>query len=275
MPFPYPLLHHYTSGHGLIGIFDHSEIWATSIHSLNDSQEFAHAVGLAKAAIGRALKESGEPGAELLYDPIASHLDSVSKVAIYVACFSTVEDSLSQWRGYCPPAFGYSIGFDGERLGQIAAAQGFKLEKCIYDQPTQSRTADAWASRTVAGLLPELTGVTDYETFVRNHCGTFLKEFVDFAPFMKHNAFKDEQEWRVAGLIPSNDSRLRVRAGRSTLVRYLPIDLKLNKTDPLIWNVRVGPTPHPQLATDAVCHYFNEVKIQNGVGPSQIPYRDW
>jgi hypothetical protein len=274
MHFPSLLLHHYTSGHGLMGIFESGQLWATSIHQLNDSREFSHSVCAGKAALGRAIPDP-DGSAARLREAMANHLDAVSRLAIFVTCFSGVEDSLSQWRGYCPPAFGYSIGFDGDLLRAIAEPQGLRLEKCIYDRSVQDTTADKWAKQAIGRLLPNLGHAGDVEGYVRDNCSPFLEDFVKFAPFLKDSAFKDEHEWRLAGLVPSNDPRLRVRAGRSMLVRYLPIDLKLNKTDPLIWNVRVGPTPHPELATDAVCHYFQKFRIKNGVSPSQTPYRDW
>lgn len=272
--FPSLFLHHYTSGHGLVGIFENSQIWATSIHSLNDSQEFAHAVGVGKGAFARAVSRNALPEAKRLLEPVASHLDAVSRLAIYVACFSTVEDSLSQWRGYCPPAFGYSIGFNGELMRQVTEPQGFRLGQCVYERATQDARADQWAERTLARLLPGAAS-SDVVAYVQDHCSSFLNEFVEFAPFFKNSAFSAEQEWRLVGLIPSNDPRVRVRAAKSMLVRYVPIDLNLNKEDPLVWNVRIGPTPHPELASDAITHYFNKVLIQNGVGPSQTPYRDW
>lgn len=275
MHHPTLLLHHYTSGTGLVGIFEAGQIWATNIHSLNDSNEFSHAVGIGKEAVGRVLSASPEEKANALYEPIAKHLDAVSQASFYVTCFSAVEDSLSQWRGYCPPAFGYSIGFDGEMLRKIVGAQGFRLGECIYDRAIQRATAEQWAQRTVARLLPGLSAMTDPAAYVRDNCSPFLSEFVDFAPFLKHSAFKDEHEWRLAALVPSNDPRMRVRAGRSMLIPYLPIDLKLNKEDPLIWNVRVGPTPHTELAMNAVTHYFNNFRFKNGVCASQNPYRDW
>lgn len=275
MHFPSLLLHHYTSGHGLLGIFDSGRLWATSVHHLNDSSEFSHAIRAGKSALGRALPHGlGSIGTELI-DAMLAHLDSVARVGIFVTCFSTIEDSLSQWRGYCPPAFGYSIGFDGDLLRQVAAPQGFQLDRCIYERSAQEELADQWAQRSVARLLSNLGSAADIAAYVRDNCRPFLDDFVKFAPFIKHSAFKDENEWRLAGLVPANDPRLQVRASRSMLMPYLPIDLNLNKTDPLVWNVRVGPTPHPELATDAVCHYFQKFRIKNGVGPSQTPYRDW
>jgi hypothetical protein len=44
-------LFHYTSYAGLLGILESGEFWATSIHCLNDSREFAHGRELAKHAL--------------------------------------------------------------------------------------------------------------------------------------------------------------------------------------------------------------------------------
>jgi hypothetical protein len=275
MSLPNILLHHYTSGNGLLGIFNSGQIWATSIHSLNDSREFVHAVGLAKSAIGKAIADSGDANAKSLFDPVVERLESMSRIAIYVTCFSTVEDSLSQWRGYCPPAFGYSIGFDGELLRKVAEPQGFQLAPCIYKWAEQQEIAKGWAERTISHLLPGLAGAAAVKTHVGSNVSPFLREFVGFAPYFKNPNFADEREWRLAGIVALNDPRMCVRPARSMLVRYLPIELNLNKVDPLIWSICVGPTPHPELAVDAVTHYFTKIRITNGVGASKIPYRDW
>jgi hypothetical protein len=268
------LLHHYTSGHGLLGVLNDSQIWATSIHQLNDAREFAHAVDLAKSAIRDAVP-TGIPQFELLADSVLAHLDSIAKWAVYVVCFSEVEDSLSQWRGYCPPNLGYSIGFFADRLRQSAQPQGFRLERCIYDPVRQREAANQWAQRTLQALLSLVFTVKDIPALVSARCPLFLEDFATFAPLLKDGSFEDEREWRLVGTVPSNDPRLLLRVGRSMLVRYLPLTLPLNDAEPLVWNVRVGPTPHPELAVDAVCHFFNKVRIKNGVTRSRIPYRDW
>ena len=258
-----------------MGIFDNSEVWATSIHHLNDSKEFSHAIDIGKNETRKAAEHFSDPKAKLIADGVVSRLDSISKLSIFVACFSSVEDSLSQWRGYCPSGFGFSVGFDGDRLRAIVEPQGFRLEKCIYDDHSKQNAAYGWATRTLARLLAGLTLPNDLEAYVNDQSGAFLADFVSFAPLLKDRAFEAEREWRLVGLIHTNDPRVRVRIGRSMLVRYLPVKLNLNLVDPLVWNVLVGPTPHPQLATDAVCHYFNRLHIRNGVAASRIPYRDW
>lgn len=258
-----------------MGIFETGTIWATSIHSLNDSREFSHAVDVGKSAIERWLAVCNHPNARALLEPMAASLDSVSKAAVYVACFSAVSDSLSQWRGYCPPGFGYSIGIDGDELRGIAGKQGFTLDQCIYDHAAQRAKADQWAKRAIDDVLLGLDEATDLTSHVRQKASRFQSEFRSFAPFLKDSSFRDEREWRLSGLVRHDDPRLRVRAGRSMLVRYLPIDLQLSKSSSLLWNVRVGPTPHPELAMNAVGHYINKVQLPNGVERSHSPYRDW
>lgn len=121
---PELLLHHYTSGHGLLGIFEHGEIWATNVHSLNDTREFAHSIELAKSAIRSEISESIDRNKLAVADAIISHLESSSRISIYVTCFSEVMDSLSQWRGYISvggegrasssPRFCHKTGGNGE-----------------------------------------------------------------------------------------------------------------------------------------------------------------
>jgi Protein of unknown function (DUF2971) len=275
MDIPPFILHHYTSGQGLLGVFENSEIWASSIHQLNDTREFAHAVDLGRASLIARAAAIGGPRIDEIVEAVAWHLDSICNFSIYVACFSEVEDSLSQWRGYCPSGFGYSIGFDGERLRAVAQLQGFRLDRCIYDHDSQKRAADTWAHRTLSQLLPSTANVDDFSLYVQNNCTAFLEDFVVFSPFLKNSSFKDEREWRLVGVVPFNDPRMRLRVGRSMLVRYLPIKLPLNRHSPLVWNIRVGPTPHPKLAVNSISHFFHKIRIQSSISPSSIPYRDW
>lgn len=275
MEVPRLILHHYTSGAGLLGILESKQVWASNMHSLNDSKELAHAIELGKAAIYKVLNTTGRNEDCDYYNAITQALDSIARVNLYVSCFSAVDDSLSQWRGYCPPGFGYSIGFDGYELEKIAKEQGFILKKCIYDDFDQRRIIGDWASRRVNEMLVGLRLAQNSDEFVRNTSGAMIDEFMEFAPFLKDRAFKDEEEWRLVSLVNSNDPRLMLRAGKSLLISYLPINLLLGPSSPLIWNIRVGPTPHPELASTALTHYFNKLKIRNGVGPSRVPYRDW
>jgi hypothetical protein len=267
------LLHHYTSGTGLLGIFDSDSIWATLIHSLNDSREFAHAIEVARGYLFMLRRSSTDDTVNALIETVSESIERISSRAIYVACFSTKEDSLSQWRGYCPPGFGYGLGLFGEELRRIAAPQGFQLHQCIYDHSKQRKEIELWATRTLQDLRATLTPDPSPTEHASKNCDKYFNSFAAFAPILKDQAFKDEDEWRLVGMVP--DERVKLRPGRSMLVPYVPITLGLASNPSLVWNITVGPTPHMDLAMRAATHLFRRAKIKNGIGRSMVPYRDW
>lgn len=275
MSEPDPLLHHYTSGTGLLGIFDSDSVWATLIHSLNDSKEFVHAIDQARAYMYRLQHGCTDTTKNLISKTLSESLERVASINVYVACFSAMEDSLSQWRGYCPPGFGYSIGLFGQELRRIARSQGFELHQCIYDHGEQRRIVERWAEHALHSLEETLPAGTDPVAHVNQNCHSHFASFVAFASFLKDRAFKDEYEWRLVGMIPSDDPRVRLRPGRSMLIPYVPVKLGLPTNEELVWNIKIGPTPNMRLAASAATHFFRRTKIKNGIGPSRVPYREW
>jgi hypothetical protein len=269
------ILHHYTSGTGVLGMFDSDSIWATQIHYLNDAKEFGHAIDQARSYLFSTSQKSSDALLKELCTGLSESLEQVSKLSLYVACFSGMEDSLSQWRGYCPPGFGYSVGFFANELRRIAQPQGFDLVQCIYDQVEKHRMVEAWAQSALQQLRASLPNQGNPISHSREFAHKSFASFAQFAPVLKDSAFRNEYEWRLVGLIPSTDQRIRLRPVRSMLAPYLPIQLNMKSNENLVWNVRVGPTPHKELASSALTHYFGKVTIRNGVGPSSVPYRDW
>lgn len=257
-----------------MGIFDSGAVWASSIHQLNDSSEFKHALELAKSEIAKVIAESNERYPAALGLQLVDLLNRSSRLSVYVACFSEAGDSLSQWRGYCPDAFGYSIGFDEEHLRNVAIAQGFTLSQCIYDVSKQRALISDWAQTTVADLAPYFDTLGSSHSF-DTAAWPRLESLLLLAPFLKHQSFAEEREWRMARVVNLNDVALKLRPGKSMLIRYLEVRLSLSPTSEIVWNVCVGPTPHPELAADGVSHYLGKVKIRNGIGYSNSPYRSW
>jgi len=271
---PDRVLYHYTSGTGLMGIFEGRAVWASNIHQLNDSSEFRHALDLAKIEIAQLVSKSKDPHAAALGLWLTSLVDRCCKLSVYVACFSEIGDSLSQWRGYCPDAFGYSVGLDEEMLRSEAVRQGFTLSRCIYENSEKRSLLTAWAQSTMADLLPGFDPSHAAED-IDSAAWPRMQQLLRLAPFFKHPSFSEEREWRMAKVVDSRDPALRLRAGKSMLIRYLPVELGDLTTSEIVWDVCIGPTPHPDLAMDAVCHYFGKIRIKNGVRHSESPYRSW
>lgn len=269
------ILHHYTSGTSLLRIIESDSIWATQIHYLNDAKEFSHAIEIAKVALHSTKRDTTDSTGASLCDALIESLETIAQLSFYVTCFSEVEDSLSQWRGYCPPGFGYSLGLFGDELRKIARPQGFELVKCVYDPTQQKQVIEAWVEHALQTLRQTLPSGVSPKTHVEQSGRPFLSKFVAFGPVLKNAAFQNEDEWRLVGLIPSTDLRVHLRPGRSMLVPYVPIQLGLTSNKSLVWNIRVGPTPNMTLATNAATHFFRKVEIKNGIVPSMVPFRDW
>jgi hypothetical protein len=271
-------LYHYTSGQALLGILESDSVWASQIRYMNDSKEFTHAVEHATQVLHRlSMASSNQTGTRSgLCKAVIRYLEELDHLALYVACFSEIPDSLSQWRGYCPPNFGYSLGFDRVKLDTAAEEQGFKLKKCIYDRDEQSQTVSEWASKTIEALEAGCPTNIDPVKYTYANNDKFLPNFVAFAPYMKDPSFIDEHEWRLVGRVRGDDSRVNLRPGRSLLVPYVPIDLYLTTANSPIYDIRVGPTPDPKLAINSLSlRLWKDVRFPGGISTSSVPYRDW
>lgn len=256
-----------------MGILDSQSIWATNIHQLNDAREFRHAVGMAQEAL-QAEGRNGTPGTVEIVRELCSLLERAQALSVYVVSFSEEGDALSQWRGYCPDGFGYCIEFDRNVLAEVAKGAGFFLRRCVYDQMTQRAWLSRWAESCLKIALKRAEP-SEAEISLAEKCDPHITQLLLEAPFFKHHTFAEEREWRMARVVSSDDPKLRLRAGKSMLIRYFPIDLDLSDTCRTIYRIRVGPTPHPQLALEGLTFYFQHVHIVNGICNSEVPYRAW
>lgn len=271
-------LYHYTSGQALLGILESDSVWATQIRYMNDSKEFTHAVYLATQALHMwAMASSNQTGTRAeLCRAVISYLEELDHLPIYVACFSEISDSLSQWRGYCPPNFGYRLGFDRVKLVKAAEEQGFKLKKCVYDRDEQLQTVSKWIKQTIEALEACCPTGADPFRYTLANSDKFLPDFVAFAPYMKDPSFSDEHEWRIVGLVRGDDNRVNLRPGRSLMVPYVPITLNSTTARSPIYDIRVGPTPDPKLAMKSLSlRFWKDVRLLGGISISSVPYRDW
>jgi hypothetical protein len=241
---------------------------------MNDSKEFSHAIDLASLAIHAYMERCTGERSKALCSALDDLLKRIYSMSLYVCCFSEVGDSLSQWRGYCPPNFGYCLGFDADKLSVIAARQGFTLKACVYDRPVQEAQISAWVECTLSALQAILPATGDIQSFCDSNMGMYLHDFRQIAPYMKDPAFKDEKEWRLVGFV-HNIELIKLRPGKTLLVPYVPISLEMTRTLSPLWDVKIGPTPHRELAMSSASNLFHKVYIQNGISNTTIPYRDW
>src|SRR5215212_6132402 len=95
-----PILYHYTSQTGLKGMLNTKTIWASEIHYLNDSTEFALALSLARDELAKRLRAAISPVDRSRLELLRDTIYTIEEDHTCVSCFSELDDDLSQWRGY-------------------------------------------------------------------------------------------------------------------------------------------------------------------------------
>ena len=264
-PQPAPILYHYTTQAGLLGIVGIKAIWATSIHYLNDHAELRYAMSLVKERIQKGIDVGGS---DKKYLSMLEEAVGVEKNC-FVACFSEARDQLSQWRAYCHGGNGFCIGFLTQNLFS-ANPETFSLVRCVYDRSVQIELIDD----LLAGTLSILKGV---ESVLPNSplLTQFSSKLVRLASAIKHPAFSEEAEWRlVSEQVPLWDSRVLFREGRSILLPY--ISLMVSKSDETLKlsEILIGPTPYSKLSLESVVGLTARVECPL-INFSMVPYRSW
>lgn len=256
-------LYHYTTNSGFIGILSSLKLWATKIQYLNDSEELSYAVSMAKDLSTHALT--------FLSEPIKEKLDRIS--GINVCTFSLTEngDLLSQWRGYAH-SMGYAIGFDKISLQKMLGSE-LILSPCIYDHHQQKEVLVDLIKGISSDYVNEIGQLFSNDA-VNKYVNIFVQRFLEIAPTIKHPGFEEEKEWRIITKpINSMNENWKVRSGKYSLIPYYEISIEQL---PIV-EIIVAPTPHHELAMQAVCDALESNKFDTKIRilPSKIPFRDF
>ena len=284
------ILYHYTSQDGLIGMLNTKTIWASNIHYLNDSKEFALALDLASQELAKRISAATSQGDRSRLELLRDTIYTTAGVNTCVCCFSELGDVLSQWRGYGGGNAGFSVGFTREWFMRVKETLGLSLSPCIYDPEIQQRLIqdaideffatnaekepDYW-DRNRGYMYPERPN-----TFVvLRHAGNdFATRLALIAPLVKEKSFTDEREWRlVAASVSAHELHHRPR--RSMLIPYYNISIGDDKFDS-IREIVVGPTPHPDLSAASVRSLAIAAGLVNPdnileTKTTSIPFRNW
>lgn len=288
-------LFHYTSTAGLEGILRTGSIWATNILYLNDRAEFHHAVNLVRERI-RDYSEGSYTKLffEFLFGSFGSLNGWGTDIAAqgsYVVSFSENVDQLSQWRAYARYG-GYCIGIAPSLLKKQALEQGYRLEKCIYDEAEQkiliSKLVDEFEQESIK--LQDKLPIEDLRCFYKTLGGApafmtdlrtkFYAQVIALAPLLKDDSFSEEAEWRLVSdhaQAIEKDS-IKFRADKHTLVPYLEFQLRRTNSDQLsLRTIVAGPSVHKNLnmtSSTFLC-FKHDVVVEGGWVTSSSPYREW
>jgi hypothetical protein len=288
-------LYHYTSIDGVKGILGENSLWASQIHFLNDTQEFKYSISIFEKVLAELQeelpkktkwKQAIEISAPSISDPngvlaiVYGGMKNLvlrpelEKPPICVFSLSKEGDLLSQWRGYCPPSGGYSIGFRSDSLIQFSKTHELYLEPCIYDRTKQEAIIKEAVTKIRDTTLKKWTGPeVEIEEFISKHVVQFFIDFSRIASALKHPSFHQENEWRIiSGLISNRNMEFRVR--KSIMLPYFSISFR--DFEPfLIDEIIIGPAPEQSLAESSLWQFILQKKLNISIKTSKIPYREF
>jgi hypothetical protein len=270
-----PILYHYTSEDGLLGILESKSIWASKVQYLNDEQEFKLGLDRAKEVLDEQLKDNPGSVKKRLLDKLLMDLKGIERTNVCVCSFSAEGDLLSQWRGYCPQGTGYSIGFDSGKLLDLARNHNFLLAPCQYDLDSQKTIVVDSINQGTKQVLDCSANPEDAE--IKKASWRMIRVLAVIAGFLKHDSFSEEKEWRlVSKMIDNRVPEFGYRKGQSFIIPYFRFGLVAEPNEWPIKTVIVGPTPHKDLAADSAFQLLSSKGITGfSVTNSTIPYRNW
>ena len=297
-----PVLWHYTSAQGLLGILKDGEIFASDSRFLNDKTENVRIWTLIRQRLKERVKLGNDDEFVKIVDEVAELMsaqkdkpfgDSVPALLVelqsllavhkeedvFVSCFSAEEDSLSQWRAYTS-GNGYAIGFSSEVLSGLtdnSLLSGLPL--CRFDSvkyvADEHRTAlDGVINTMLANQLGEKRAGKPWPD--ERAASSFERFLLDrFSPFVKDDGFKGEKEWRLALKVGTFDpSKIEFRPGRSHLIPFLRVSLEKDHPN-YIREIMVGPGPSSELDLLALQRLVKSRGLPIEVRNSKIPFRNW
>jgi hypothetical protein len=269
-------LYHYTSVEGVAGILRTKAVRATVVHYLNDAQEFRHAFGVARGVMADKLTISSNNDLASLFAHLSNSLERIEHIRIAVFSLTEEGDLLSQWRGYCEPGGGYSLGFSPAFLRPFLNDHGFFLAPCIYDDTGHRALVEEVVDNvSLAFRQVRQDSGAPFEELKDKMLPGFFALFSRIAPMIKHRSFAEEREWRiVSGLIADDSPHLGHRLGRSMLIPYFELPLQANASRFRVEEIVVGPTQHQYIAMNSLTSLLSREGVQwQAVRPSHIPFR--
>lgn len=276
-------LFHYTSVASLQHILAEKRLRATDIQHMNDARELSHGVSVLDELVRERMPSLAgklEKCATQLRQWIAH--GSIADHHVFVVCFTEKGNLLSQWRSYCPPGKGVSIGFSPDELVECVYDQNFRLQRVVYERE-QQRTMHGYL---LDALLESAEQYVEPGPKVAHPTQTFYKLFrdwedsiIDFCAMMKHLSFAEEVEWRAISrpIRNSQDERLRFRDGTLTLTPYIELDLPCNGRGGVsLDQAFVGPTANQNIAMRAISTFlsFQKARPREGLRACGIPLRN-
>jgi hypothetical protein len=258
-------LFHYCGVEGFHGIVTKRTLWLSDVLTMNDASEMLYA----REVVDKVLRSLPSRPDWLPKGMIgeSEFLDLVSSWwRMYVSCFCSKGDLLSQWRGYGAGGRGFAIGFDLARLPDHCSKKQISNPlPLIYDMQEQQKPVLNLTRRACDIASRHDLKPTELEAFGDE----FMFRLGTFMPQMKNPSFTEESEWRLLRISPNEAPKFRPAHG--VIVPYL----ELSEIPPDVFtSVTLGPAVEPKFGRRPTRLFLESNGMTHvEVRQSQIPLR--
>ena len=274
-------LHHYTTADGMRGIVHDRAMFGTHHRFLNDSLEIRWGKEIISRHIDEYIQGAAGPARVALLP--FQNLQIEKYYDVYVACFCSEDNLLSQWRAYGKSG-GYALAFRGLVLYKSQMPER-SLLRVIYDSSVQDwwvrRVLDWYVDRVGAADLIEDAAQAQMER--ERAANLTWSTLCEMCASFKLDVFKEEAEWRIVELVPktqgvSDVAKVNFRARAGTLIPYrvFPMEchgpLSINPLD----HITCGPTLSREDVEQSLLMFLRAEGHSNvWVTSSMIPLRGY
>ncbi|MEQ8423268.1 MAG: DUF2971 domain-containing protein [Cyclobacteriaceae bacterium] len=279
-------LYHYTSGQGIFGIFNSSELHCSNVNFLNDPSEQSYFSDLLNDVFNQS-SEAQEIHKALFNESFINAV--VAPFDIYIGSFSKNGDSLSMWN-YYSKGNGYNLGVDiDEIIRECQKDKNVSIQKIelIYEKSKQideirefllsskdsySKYSQIKDKQSSAGIKEEQ--YYELESDIVGVIEEFNDELYKLMLRYKHQAYDREEEVRL--IVSENEVEQKTTkfkvSDSGVFIEYIPLKLDLRNS---IKSVTIHPL-NGQLHVQGVkgfirsrAGYNNKIEIKS----SSIPFR--
>lgn len=270
-------IYHYTDLNALSSIITHDDLWLTNSMYTNDEYEMTHGYELTKEILSKKRRRTKKAETQAFLKRVESLVGEPPTRGVYICCFCTQDNLLSQWRSYGENGTGVSIGFEQMGFRRYCGADLpleiglMRLWRVFYKTETKKDIIEK-----ALDMIPKLHPKDSEEE--KAHKVADAIHF--FIPTFKNSDFEEEKERRLI-FTPAPECKVnpRFQVARGMLVPYYSLKELSQVPDHArnhlpIKSVTVGPSVQKNQNTESVKMLLSQNGYTNlTVSPSDTPYR--
>jgi len=274
-----PMLYHYTSVEGLLGILDNRTIWVTKSDFLNDYSELVYLRQVYAELLDRLKAERDEMAESgpfyRMLKAAGDRLDDpawLQEQELFVLSLTHHGDSYTMWSNFSGH-HGYNIQIDCKALIGIWESEGIKplcRGMIVYDREEQAGMLYRELQAVYRAWQPG-GAAEDGTAQAGELVDGMLERFKIYGIFFKDACFLEEREYRIVFTAGRDGVKFRLRNG--AVIPYIEVPAGSRATNP-IYDITIGPKLNIDIAEKGMAYYLR-VKGYEGarVIRSRIPLR--